>query len=121
MCSLVQVHEIHVDLAPWQIFVELSMELQQWFVQLCQRWDPHFGWREGVHPHHHTHALLRVIGIASNGRDFIQCRAGWFQYNFQRQAGFFVQLVSNDLGMISHLFQRFRAIQMLATDDKPNF
>ena len=29
---LIQVHEIHIDLGPWQIAIELSMQMGQWFL-----------------------------------------------------------------------------------------
>ena len=41
--GLVQVHEVHVDAVPRQGGIELSVELQQRFVEDCQAVDPHFG------------------------------------------------------------------------------
>lgn len=54
MCSLVQVHKVHIDAIPRQRRVKLGVELQQRFVEHGQAVDPHFGRGEGVQPHHQS-------------------------------------------------------------------
>ncbi|MNM98970.1 hypothetical protein D3C81_1115180 [compost metagenome] len=119
--GLVQVHEVHVDLAPGQIPVELGVELQQGFLQLTQGRDPHLGGGEGVHPHHEPNALLAVVGIASDAAYFIEGGAGGLEHYLDGQPGALVELAGDGVGVIGHLFQGGGAIQVLAADQEPHF
>ena len=44
MCRLVQVHEIHVDLAPGKITIKLGVQVKERFSQGAQPTNPHLGW-----------------------------------------------------------------------------
>ena len=121
MCSLVQVHKVHIDTVPRQRRVKLGVELQQRFVEHGQAVDPHFGRGEGVQPHHQTSATIVVIRVAANSGDFIRRGAQRFQHQFAGQFRFRIQRINNVLGMLGDLTQGFRAIQMLAANDKPHF
>ena len=48
--GLVQVHEIHVDLVPRQIAIELGVQVQKRLLQLGQSANPHLGGGKRVHP-----------------------------------------------------------------------
>jgi carbon starvation protein len=48
--SLVEIHEIHVDVAPWQIAIELRVQVQKRLFKQREPADPHLGGRESVHP-----------------------------------------------------------------------
>ena len=41
MCGLVEVHEVHVDLGPGQVAIELGVEMQEGFAQRGEAADPH--------------------------------------------------------------------------------
>ncbi len=47
---LVQVHEVHVDLGPRQLAVELRVQMEERLLQRAQAGDPHLRGRERVHP-----------------------------------------------------------------------
>ena len=121
MGGLVQVHEVHVDLAPRQIPVELGVELQQGFLQLAEGRDPHLGGGEGVHPHHEPDAALVVIGIAGYRAYLVEGGAGGLEHYLDRQAGALVELAGDGVGVIGHLLQGGGAIQVLAADQEPHF
>ncbi len=57
MRCLIEIHEIHVNLRPRQIAIELRMQVRKWFMQVDQAADPHFGGGEGVHPEDEASAL----------------------------------------------------------------
>ena len=57
MGSLVQVHEIHVDLGPRNLPVVLSVKMGKGFFEQAQTGDPHLGRREGVHPGNQADAV----------------------------------------------------------------
>ncbi len=48
--GLVEVHEVHVDVVPWDIAVELGVEVGERLAEDLQAFDPHFRRRERVHP-----------------------------------------------------------------------
>ena len=74
--GLVQVHEVHVDLGPRQIAVELRVQVEQRLGQRLEAGDPHPGRRERVHPGDDADARVArrsprgsVAAIASAERD----------------------------------------------------
>jgi hypothetical protein len=50
MGRLIEVHEVHVDLRPGEIAVELGVEMEEGLLQRSEPGDPHPGRRERVHP-----------------------------------------------------------------------
>ena len=69
--TLVQVHEVHVNLAPGDLGIVLSVEMKQGLLQLLQALDPHLSGGEGVHPGDDTHALLIVVGSQHDLLNFL--------------------------------------------------
>ena len=63
MSTLVEVHEIHVDVVPWNFGIVLGVQVQQRLVQNLQTVNPHLGWRESVHPCDDTHTMSIVVGF----------------------------------------------------------
>ena len=61
MCALVKVHEVHVHSVPRNFLVELSMQVQQRFLQLLKAVNPHLGWRECVHPCDNTDTFFIIV------------------------------------------------------------
>ena len=56
---LVQVHEVHVDLGPRELAVELRVEVEERLLEAAETGDPHLRGRKRVHPGDHTHAVGR--------------------------------------------------------------
>ena len=72
--GLIEVHEVHIDRAPRQVSIELSVQVKERLLQDIQTPDPHFGRRERVHPYHQATAVrIRVGGDAEVG-DFFRRR-----------------------------------------------
>ena len=51
VCRLIQIHEVHVDRRPWQLAVELRVQMHKRLAECSQSLDPHFCRRECMHPH----------------------------------------------------------------------
>lgn len=73
MCGLVEVHEVHVDIRPGEIAVELGMQMHEWFTQGGQAGDPHLGGGKSVHPHDQTGAGIRCTGLLAELADGVGC------------------------------------------------
>ena len=72
VCALVQVHEVHVHGVPWNLCVELCMEVEQRLVQYLQAVNPHLCRREGVHPCDDAYTLLVVVGLCEDVGHFLR-------------------------------------------------
>ena len=69
---LVQVHEVHVDLGPGKLAIELGMQVGQRLLEAREPGDPHLRRREGVHPGDHAGAGRRRLAsrhISGSRRD----------------------------------------------------
>ena len=119
--GLIEVHKVHINAVPRQGGIELGMELQQRLVEDREAVDPHFRRREGVQPHHQPGALLVIVGIAADGGDLIRRGSQRLQRQFAGQFRFCVEGVNHLLGMMRHLLQGFRPVQVLAANNEPNF
>ena len=71
MSRLVEVHEIHVDGAPWDLAVVLSMEVGDGLAKLLQAVDPHLGRREGVAPGDEANAVGSGIRLLAKVGDLL--------------------------------------------------
>ena len=72
MRGLVEVHEIHVDLAPRQVAVELGVEMDERLAERGETADPHLRGREGVHPQDETGAIRVVVGVEAERPDLVR-------------------------------------------------
>ena len=61
---LAEVHEVHVDLVPGQLNVELGVKMTEGLGELREPVDPHLGGREGVHPEDEPGAFGVGISLA---------------------------------------------------------
>jgi hypothetical protein len=61
--GLVEVHEVHVDVGPGQVAVELRVQVAERLAQRAEAGDPHLGGREGVHPQDHAGATRIGVGL----------------------------------------------------------
>ena len=48
--GLIEIHEVHVDLGPGKVPIELGVQVQKRFAQRGETANPHFGGRKSMHP-----------------------------------------------------------------------
>jgi len=63
MGALVKVHEVHIDVLPRDVAIELGVQVYQRLLQHFQTADPHFGRGEGVHPGDNANAVRGGVGL----------------------------------------------------------
>ena len=119
--GLVEVHEIHVDLAPRQIAIELRMQMAERLSQGRQTANPHFGGRERMHPEDQARALGRVIGFQTELADFVRRGEHGLENDFQRQPPRAVQFLHDFARVCGHLLQRHLTVKVLTPGDIPDF
>ena len=117
--GLVQVHEVHVNAVPGDVAVELGVQVQQRLAQFGQPGDPHLGRGERVHPGDQPGAGVVGIGFAAQVADRVRVGQDRLEDDCDGDCGIAVQPCGDLLGVLRHLLQRFRAIQVLAAGDKP--
>ena len=66
---LVQIHEIHVDLRPRELAVELCVEVQERLLQGGEPGDPHPCRRERVHPDDEAGTRIRAVRLEAERAD----------------------------------------------------
>jgi hypothetical protein len=120
MRGLIQVHEIHVNLAPRQVAVKLRVQMEERLAQNRQSANPHLGRGESVHPENQASAVGGAIGFNAKGSNFLRSRHRWLPNQFKREPLRTVELLDNLLRVCRHLVQGFPAIQVLAAGDIPN-
>src|SRR5690606_41365612 len=84
MSTLVQVHKVHIDRVPWNISIELGMQMQQRLLHCIQSADPHLGRRESMHPSDYSHAIIVNICFPKNSVYFFCCLYNRFKNYFYR-------------------------------------
>ena len=97
--TLVQVHEVHVDLIPGNLSVILRMEGEQRFLQCLQTLDPHLCGRERMHPCDDTHALRIIVSGLHHFLHFLGAVGRTFIYYFNRDDTAGVQAFHHLLGV----------------------
>ena len=60
--ALVEVHEVHVDVVPWNLLMVLGMQVEKGFAKDLHALDPHLSGGEGMHPADHADALAVYVG-----------------------------------------------------------
>src|SRR5690554_7556759 len=71
MCTLIQVHEIHIDLIPGNLLVELGMEMHQRLTEFLQTMNPHFCRRKSMHPGNDADTFVVVVGRLHRTGNFL--------------------------------------------------
>ena len=118
---LVQVHVVHVDLAPRQIAVELGVQVQQRHLERLKTRDPHAGRRERVHPGDHTHAGIGRVRLAARGHDRVGRLQDGPDHDPHRDRGCGIQGFDDALRVERDLTKRLVAVEVLATGEEPDF
>ena len=63
--------------------------MKQWFFQFLQAVDPHFGWREGVHPGYNTDTFVIVVsGFKCSCYLFCRVDSPFVDYVYRQVPGF---------------------------------
>jgi len=106
--------------APWQIAVELGVEVDEGLAQLVEATDPHLGRREGVHPQHQTGAARITVGRQAQGADVIA--GGHHRLEHQRHRQLLRRVETGDhlARVLSDLIEGGLAVEVLAADDEPD-
>jgi hypothetical protein len=116
---LVQVHEVHVNGGPRELFVELRVQMEKRFCKRTQATDPHAGRRERVHPHNQTKAIPRTVGIQAQPLYGLAAGHNRFDNDLYGNKRRSRESGSDDRGVFLNCFQRFFSIEMLAARNKP--
>ena len=119
--GLVQVHEVHVHRVPRNFLVELSVEVEQGFLQLLQAMDPHLGRRECVHPCDDTDTLVIIVGSLEHGFHFLGGVGRAFIYYFHGEFARSVQTVYHLGGVAVNGYHCVTTVQELCACHKPYF
>ena len=117
---LVQVHEVHVDLGPRQIAVELRVEMEQRLLQRAQPGDPHLRRREGVHPCDHADARVRRVRVERGAPDRARARGDLPVHDAHRNVRLRVEAGGDLSRMRLDLPKRRRPVHLLAPGHEPD-
>ena len=74
-----------------------------------------------MQPGDQTDTAFRMVGIAADRENFIRRLDGRLENDLDRKIAGGVQSVDHDLRVFSDLLQGFRAVQVLAADNEPDF
>ena len=91
------------------------------FAELLQPVDPHLRRRKGVAPGDEADALGRVVGLLAQGGDGVRRGQDGFEHHLDRDGRRGIERPRDFLRVGGHLFQGFRAVEMLAAGDEPDF
>ena len=94
----------------------LGGQLQQRLGEHFEATDPHLGRREGVAPGDHTDDVRIGGRLNHEFLDAVGGLQGRLEHDLRRNLAGVVQEVDHFAGLLSHLAQRFLAVQVLRTD-----
>ena len=117
--ALVQVHEVHVDVAPRNLRVVLGVEVQEGLLQGLEALDPHLGGGEGVHPGDDADALLLVVRGLHHGLDLLAGVGGTLIDDLDGNVARRIQAFHHFLGMSVDGDHRISAVEELRTGHPP--
>ena len=118
--GLVQIHEVHVDLGPWDLAVVLGVEVEQGLAQSLETGDPHLGRRERVHPGDEPDAGRAGVGLVHQLADPVgpgQDRLDDDPDGDGRRA---VEGRGDPGGVLGHVLERLWPVQVLTACDEPD-
>ena len=121
MGGLVQVHEVHVDLGPWQVLIELRGEMEKRLTKLEEACDPHLGGGEGMAPGDDAGAVGIAVGLEHHGANLLGTGQDRLEDQLERKPTRGVELINDTLGVGGDLAQGTLAIQVLRAGEEPDF
>ena len=117
--GLVFIHEVHVDAVIGDLAVELGQQMHQGLAEFLQPRDPGLGGREGMHPGDHAGAVVIRVGLVERGADHAAGEQRGLERQGKGQKTRSVDALHHDAGMLRHMLQALRAVQILRTDAEP--
>ncbi len=119
--GLVEVHEVHVDLPPWEVAIELGVEMDERLPEHREAANPHLRRREGVHPEDEPCAIRIAVCFEAEAANLVGRRQERLERNVQRDAVRGVQGLCDRSGVGGDLLERAGAVKMLAAGDEPDY
>ena len=116
---LVQVHEVHVDLGPRELAVELRVQVEQRLLESAETPDPHLRGRERVHPRDHAHACLGCVGLQAHSADLFGRRHDLPADDAHRNRRSGVERRSDLPGVRVDPAEHLVAVEVLTAGDEP--
>ena len=120
VCALVKVHEIHIDLVPGDVPVELGMQVKEGFVENAESADPHFCGGESMHPGNDAYAVRGIVGFDAGLVDLFGGFDGRAVNDPYGDVGVVVEGLGDGLRMSGHLSKCFFSVEVLAAGDEPD-
>ena len=119
--GLVEVHEVHVDVGPGQVPVELGVEVEERQPERLEPTDPHPRRGEGVHPGDDPDAPVARVGLGDRRRDAFGRPQDRARDDAHRDRRGRVEGGDDLLRVLRDLVERSLAIQVLAAGEEPDF
>ncbi len=119
--GLVQVHEIHVDVRPRDVAVELGVQVGQRLAEDLQAFDPHLRRGKRVHPGDDADAVFLRVRIDGELGDFGGGLEDRLENHLVRQRAGGVERLDDDLRVLIDFFERLGSVEVLGAGDEPDF
>ncbi len=119
--ALVEVHEVHVDVGPRDVPIELRVQVHEGLVQRGQAGDPHLGRRERVHPGDDADAVGGGVGLHADVMDGLRRGHDRLEDDLDRDLLGTGKPLRDLSGVLIHLLEGLGAIKVLASRHKPQF
>ena len=117
--SLIQIHEVHVDLLVGDLLVILRCEVAIGFLKVDETIDPHLAGREGVAPGDDSGAGIVIVGLSDHAGNLLVGLGSHFVDEGIGQD--FTEFLRHLRRPRGYGFQHIGAIQRLAAHNKPKF
>ena len=119
--ALVEVHEVHVDVGPGDVAVELRVQVHERLAQGAQPGDPHLGRGEGVHPGDQPDAVGGGVGLHANLVDRLRRRHDRLEDDLDRDLPGAGQGLGDLPGVLIDLLEGLGPVEVLTSSHKPYF
>ena len=116
---LVEVHEVHVDLCPRKLAVELGVEVQERLLQGGEPGDPHPRRRERVHPDDEADARIGAVRLETERADRLGGRHDGLVDDPDRHRRRGIERRRDLRSMHVDLGDRLVPVEVLAARDEP--
>jgi len=117
---LVQVHEVHVDVGPRDLAVELRVEVEEGLGEQLEARDPHPGRAEGVHPCDQADAHRVEVGLRREPADSVRVGEDRLEDHADRDGRRRIERTRDRLRMGGDGVEDLGAIEVLTAGDEPD-